>query len=292
MNEEKSLYGECGYVVVRGYISNSEVDNANSEILEVLKGNRKVVKGGREFKEKSILDVVSEYMSCHIVHHTSEFFLNLMKHDSARKLLKDLIGENVKCMHSNYFFKYAGNESSKGHGWHQDEFFIPTRDRSLTAIWIALDDVSIDTGCLKVLPGSHKSGVLWPMKEHNDPTLDRSLQSYNFPFEASDCEYLELSAGDAVAFNGYLLHGSGQNKVPLAFRRSLVYFYMSAESLLPWDHTGQRESSSDCRDIHMVLGNDPYEYKGYENTSIPYVRKIGASEADLNHAKKEAKASF
>jgi ectoine hydroxylase-related dioxygenase (phytanoyl-CoA dioxygenase family) len=47
---------------------------------------------------------------------------------------------------------------------HQDEYYIPTRDRSLCASWIALDDATIDNGCLWVIPGSHRQGVIWPMK--------------------------------------------------------------------------------------------------------------------------------
>lgn len=35
-----------------------------------------------------------------------------------------------------------------GQAWHQDENFIPTRDRSLCGGWIALDDATIENGCL------------------------------------------------------------------------------------------------------------------------------------------------
>lgn len=47
-----------------------------------------------------------------------------------------------------------------GQSWHQDEFFIPTRDMSLTGVWIAIDDAYIDNGCLWVVPGSHKPALL------------------------------------------------------------------------------------------------------------------------------------
>jgi ectoine hydroxylase-related dioxygenase (phytanoyl-CoA dioxygenase family) len=54
-------------------------------------------------------------------------------------------------------------------GLHQDEANIPTRDRSLTAVWIALDDATLENGCLWVIPGSHRSGVLHLVREQNDP---------------------------------------------------------------------------------------------------------------------------
>jgi ectoine hydroxylase-related dioxygenase (phytanoyl-CoA dioxygenase family) len=55
---------------------------------------------------------------------------------------------------------FIKSEGKPGQAWHQDELFIPTRDRSLAAAWIALDDATVENGCLWVLPGSHARGVL------------------------------------------------------------------------------------------------------------------------------------
>ena len=80
-----------------------------------------------------------------------------------------VIGPNVKAMQSMLFIK---SEGKPGQAWHQDEFFIPTRDRSLTAVWIALDDATVENGCLWVLPGSHRRGVIYPAREQDDPRFD------------------------------------------------------------------------------------------------------------------------
>jgi ectoine hydroxylase-related dioxygenase (phytanoyl-CoA dioxygenase family) len=55
------------------------------------------------------------------------------------KVLTDIIGPNVKMMQSMLFIKASGQP---GQAWHQDEAHIPTRDRSLTAAWLALDDAT------------------------------------------------------------------------------------------------------------------------------------------------------
>lgn len=60
-------------------------------------------------------------------------------------VLTTVIGANIKSMQSMYFIK---SEGSPGQAWHQDEHFIPTRDRSLTAAWIAIDDATVENGCL------------------------------------------------------------------------------------------------------------------------------------------------
>ena len=58
--------------------------------------------------------------------------------------------KEIKSMQSMLFIKPAGKP---GQAWHQDEYYIPTRDASLTGVWIALDDATIENGCLWVRPG-------------------------------------------------------------------------------------------------------------------------------------------
>ena len=66
---------------------------------------------------------------------------------------------------------FIKSEGKPGQAWHQDEFFIPTRDRSLTAVWIALDDATVENGCLWVLPGSHRPRHYLPDPRAGRPAL-------------------------------------------------------------------------------------------------------------------------
>src|SRR5437762_1510431 len=70
---------------------------------------------------------------------------------------------SVKAMQSMFFTKPPGYP---GQAWHQDEIYIPTRDRTLCGAWVALDDATIENGCLYVIPKSHRSGYLYPQHPH------------------------------------------------------------------------------------------------------------------------------
>lgn len=52
---------------------------------------------------------------------------------------------------------------------------------------------------------------------------------------------------------------------------------MSAESLLPWFGAEQQQhfAAADCRNIVMVTGHDPYQWKGLEERAAPHVRPSG-----------------
>jgi phytanoyl-CoA hydroxylase len=186
-------------------------------------------------------------------------------------VLTQVIGPDVKAMQSMLFIKAEGKP---GQAWHQDEKFIPTRDRSLTAAWIALDDATTENGCLWVLPGSHRPGVIYPDREHDDERFDCTVESYDFPYRDEDSIPVEIPAGAAVIFNGYLLHRSLPNRSRRGLRRSLANHYMSASSLLPWRRPpeGQAMATTDYRDIVMIAGRDPYAWRGFEDIARPHVR--------------------
>jgi phytanoyl-CoA hydroxylase len=187
-----------------------------------------------------------------------------------------VISPNVKCMQSMLFIKASGKP---GQAWHQDEIYIPTRDRSLTGAWIAMDDATVENGCLWVIPGSHRRGILWELHLHDDRRFDCSAESRGYPWTNDDAVPVEVKAGSIVVFNGYTLHRSLPNTAKTGFRRSLVNHYMSAESLLPWFGAEAGSNSgvggADYRDIAIIAGEDPYAYKGIENRAAAHVRPSG-----------------
>ena len=275
-------YAEHGYLIARNAFPRAEVEPLLAEATRICRGELGTLEGLESVSEGDPDEaVLSRYIACHVVHKISPRFRRLLHDDRLVDVARELIGPNVKCVHSVLFIKSPGEP---GNAWHQDEFFIPSRDRSITTAWIALDDVTIENGCLQVIPGSQRAGVLYPMRRHHDPDLDRAEEAYGFPYSPEDGLAVELEAGSVVFFNGYLLHGSYPNRSESSFRRSVQFVYMSAESLLPWDQVTRGPTTRDYRDIIMVSGTDPYAYKGVEDLGRAYLRKGGPTKADLAEA--------
>ena len=159
-----------------------------------------------------------------------------------------------------------------GQAWHQDEYYIPTRDKSLVGAWIAVDDATVENGCLWLIPGSNKPGY---MRKRVDNTSDEYADEDTIDvsdYKTNEIIPVEVKSGTVVFFNGYTLHSSLRNKTTDCFRTALVNHYMSAESMLPWDQDGKLPPTEDLRDIVMVTGKDPYDYKGTVDLNKPYLR--------------------
>jgi ectoine hydroxylase-related dioxygenase (phytanoyl-CoA dioxygenase family) len=278
--ELAAYFAENGFALLRNALSASEVAEINDEALRICRGDYGTITYGHtdgpdrvpsDGAGNSDEDVLRQYLCIHYPHKLSAAAERALHTPKIVDALVSVIGPNVKAMQSMLFIK---SEGKPGQAWPQDEFFIPTRDRSLTAVWIALDDATIENGCLWVLPGSHRRGVIYPARSQDDPRFDCTTESYDFPYADSDAVPVEIPAGTALIFNGYLLHRSLENSGRHGYRRALANHYMSAESLLPWSPPGPDEhmAIADFRDIVLVAGEDPYAYKGTVEVSKPYSR--------------------
>lgn len=280
-----SFYREQGYLVLEDALSAAELDRLKEEARTLCRNENGAIDSVAPAPPKMSDEAAMARVLCvHFPHKLSPIVLASLSQPAVLEVLNALLGQNLKCMQSMLFVKAAGKP---GQAWHQDEDFIPTRDRSLISAWIALDDATVNNGCLWVLLGSHKQGILWPQRKHIDPRFDCTHESFQFPWDDDASIPVEVKAGSVVFFNGYLLQRSLPNWSAGEFRRTLASHYMRAESLLPWTKPKPEDKTAmalaDYRDIVMVSGHDPYAYKGTEDIARAFVRPdLGGGCIDWN----------
>ena len=141
-----NYYVEKGFLVADSLFQSKELDEISEEVFEIFHGNRGKIEGIKKPSGNSSEEtILSQYNAIHFPHKISPVILRYVRHPRVARILKTIISSNVKCMQSMFFVKGPGKP---GQSWHQDEYYIPTRDRSLTGVWIAIDDATIENGCL------------------------------------------------------------------------------------------------------------------------------------------------
>jgi ectoine hydroxylase-related dioxygenase (phytanoyl-CoA dioxygenase family) len=265
--ENIAFYKKYGYLIAPDLLSKNEIDELKKETAAIFRGERGYVNGMIPVEaNEPDAEVFKKYVAIHFPHKISKLVHAFLFHKKIVDVLVNVVSPNVKCMQSMLFVKGPGKA---GQAWHQDEFYIPTRDKSLIGAWIAIDDATVDNGCLWIVPG--RPGYMMrrvpsDSKEYADvDTID--ISAYN-----DEAIPVEVQSGSVVFFNGYTLHSSLRNKTKDNFRTALVNHYMSAESMLPWDQDGKLQPTEDLRDIVMIAGKDPYEWKGIVDANKPYLR--------------------
>ncbi len=266
--EQVQFFINNGYLTVPDLLSLAEVEELRQDTVTLAKGGYPCETLQPLPKDMSDEDAIGRILCIHQPHFVSPIIEKYVKHPKICGILSQITAAHlpywdgsVKCMQSMLFVKPP---NFQGQAWHQDEFYIPTRDRSLIGAWTAMDDATIENGCLWVLPGSHRRGYLYPQRYHENPDeFDFAWESYGF--DDADEVPVEVTTGTLVFFNGYLLHRSRKNRGE-TYRRVLVNHYCNSWSLLPWSiQDGERPASADRRCVIPVSGVDPYAWKGYDD---------------------------
>jgi len=268
--ENQDYYKQQGFLIAEQLFDAKETEAIYKEAVEIFRGNRKKISGLNPFnRDATDGEVLKQYTAIHFPHKISDLIKKYLSHPKITPILNGLVSPNIKCMQSMLFVKGPGK---KGQAWHQDEYYIPTRDKSLIGVWIAVDNADVENGCLWVIPGSHRDGYIRKRIPYTGTDYADTDVNDLSPYTQEDAIPVEVNKGSVVFFNGYLLHSSLANKSKERSRMALVNHYMSAESMLPWNMDGKLSDVEDMRDIVMVAGKDPYEYKGIEDISEPFLR--------------------
>lgn len=136
-----------------------------------------------------------------------------------RPLLDQLIGSDSRMIQDMALLKppYHGAEKP----WHQDTaYFDYTPLGGVIGVWIALDDATVENGCMQVIPGSHLDG---PAKHYHV----RDCQLADGGVQVDRAVVVPLKPGGALFFSGLIHHGTPPNTSGDR-RRALQFHYAAA----------------------------------------------------------------
>lgn len=95
--------------------------------------------------------------------------------------------------------------------WHQDATFFYTQPLSVTAFWFALEDATVENGCLWVQPGGHTSPLRQRFVVRDGSAQLETLDESPWP-QMGQAVPLEVSSGTLVVLSGLLPHYSAPNR--------------------------------------------------------------------------------
>ncbi|HJM01895.1 MAG TPA: phytanoyl-CoA dioxygenase family protein, partial [Arenicellales bacterium] len=120
-----------------------------------------------------------------------------------------ILGPDLMVWSSGLFIKEA--DSPKIVSWHQDLNYWGLDSVSEVTAWVALSPSTIESGCMRFVPGSHTRQIV----PHNDTFDDNNLLSrgQEIAVEVDDQDRVDvvLQTGQASLHHGHLFHASGPN---------------------------------------------------------------------------------
>jgi len=173
-------------------------------------------------------------------------------------IVTQLIGPNVLLHNATYIIKEPGSASFVS--WHQDLTYWGFSHDDQVSMWLALSPATVQSGCMRMIPGSHVRGRLHHENIRNESNVllnGQTVENVN----DKNAIVCELQAGQASFHHGWTLHSSGANTSDDR-RIGLNVQYLA---------THMRQTKSAMDSAMLVRGGDSY---GHFAADMPAVSDL------------------
>lgn len=225
--EQINFYNDNGFVVIDNFLSADELAHWRKAVDNAVRN-----RAGQKMPGKDIKTGESDGINEDEAYYGKVFdqLLNLWQtDDEMKKLMVDerigkmaaqLAGvDSIRIWHDQALIKRPwANPTS----WHLDTPFWSFSDRKALSIWIALDDATLQNGCLFFVPGSNRETTF--ENKGIGKNMDSIFEVYP-QFLKINAVAAPMKAGSCSFHNGLTIHGANANMTS-GFRRAMTCAYM------------------------------------------------------------------
>jgi len=237
--QQIQFYRDSGYLGVENVFSPAEVAELRRVTDEFVEKSRAVTANDAVFDlEPSHTPEVPRLRRLKDPIRQHPAYRHALLHPKVLAIVSQLIGPGITSNGNKLNLKLADVGSPVE--WHQDWAFYPHTNDDLLAVGVAMDDSSLENGCLMVIPGSHRGPLL---DHHQDGVFIGAVTEPGF--RPDHAVPITLKAGGISIHHVRTLHGSAPNRSARA-RRLLLFQYCAADAwpLLPGDKPWETYTTS------------------------------------------------
>ena len=239
--EQISSYRQDGFLHYPGFLSTAEMEELKGAVLDAIAemartlGNQMVAGGGPKMEQTGYYaKVFTQRLNLWRINQTVKRYMQAA--DLGRMLCQLAGVEGMRVWHDQALIKEPyGNPTA----WHLDDPYWSFYSRDAISIWIALEDATLENGCMWFVPGTHRLATFENVGiGQNIGDLFRI-----YPAMAEiDPVPAPMKAGDCSFHNGLTAHGAGANMTRKR-RIAMTCAYMPAgstfngqQNILPEDY--------------------------------------------------------
>jgi phytanoyl-CoA hydroxylase len=219
----KEQYDRDGYCVASDLFTETQLQEIEEFFEDYKKAGPEAFEGGLPYDQ---IDMTKRQVRAMHPHRFSSKALEWFINPNVAAILEVLLGRPALGAQTMYYYKPPG---AKGQGMHQDNFYLLAKPATCIAAWTAIDDATLDNGCLYVVPGSHREDILCPESKTERWFGYGDSHISKFPRDAKPVP-VPVRRGQTMFFGGNLIHGSGPNRTKDRYRRTFIGHYIDEAS--------------------------------------------------------------
>jgi len=143
------------------------------------------------------------------VHTILDFAAEATTHPAVLDAVEQILGPDIMLFDATYIVKESGADSFVS--WHQDLTYWGLSSDEQVTLWLALSPANAESGCMRMVPGSHTQGKFEHVDSDDDSNVLFRGQSVKGVAE-SDAVLCPLAPGEASFHHGWTLHASMPNR--------------------------------------------------------------------------------
>ncbi|MEZ6127587.1 MAG: phytanoyl-CoA dioxygenase family protein [Planctomycetaceae bacterium] len=216
---EKQQYDRDGFVVVRQFLDSSELAELQNQLDRYIRDVVPTLSDSEAFYEdRSRPETLKQMQRMGV---DSYFHDYVSSRPNWNELAAALVGEEVYAEQPQWFNKPPGTRHVTPP--HQDNFYFSLAPANVLTMWLALDKVDAENGCLRYLAGSHQGGF----RPHaRSRVLGFSQGITNFSADDFMSEVaVPMEPGDLVVHHGMTVHRADANMSTTRHRRSFALVF-------------------------------------------------------------------
>ncbi|MEP6626685.1 MAG: phytanoyl-CoA dioxygenase family protein [Ginsengibacter sp.] len=225
--EQIDSYQKNGFVIIENFLDSTELEHWRESVTEAVKERNGQKMPGKSIKtgEDDGINKEADYFKNVFdqllnLWQTNDKVKGMMLDENIGRMAAELSGaDGIRIWHDQALIKRPWANPT---AWHLDTPFWSFSDRRALSIWVALDDVTLENGCMFFIPGSHKETTF------ESPQIGKNLGDIFkvYPqFMESKSVASVMKAGSCSFHNGLTIHGAHANMTP-GFRRAMTCAYM------------------------------------------------------------------
>lgn len=211
----KETYDRDGYVVVRQLLSAAEFgelrDNLDRYIREVVP---KLPDGDAFYEDRARPETLKQMQRI----QRDPYFARYLHHPKWTRLAALLLGEPLQVEGAEWFNKPPGTHHVTPP--HQDNFYFCYAPPQVLTMWLALDPVDEENGCLRYVPGSHLLGIR-PHQRTKTLGFSQGISDYGDADRTLERAII-MQPGDVTIHHGNTIHRADANSSSTRHRRSFA----------------------------------------------------------------------
>ncbi len=210
-----------GFVAIPGFLNQREVGELNQNVARYLVDVAPRMPLEEVFYEdKSDKTTLKQLQR---LFKYDEYFHAMMFGGRFEQLAATLLRHEVRGVNMQYFNKPPG--VGQPTPAHQDGFYFMLEPNEAVTMWLALEDVDEENGCVRYLPGSHLKGIR-PHGRTQTLGFSQGLLDYSSEDERNEVAF-PARAGDLLVHHALTVHRADGNRTRDRTRQALGFIYFS-----------------------------------------------------------------